>query len=65
MENCNDCRLINITEEEQTDKTISHICLKYNVRLFHRSSDPKIEHEFIYPCEQCSGKDFEDIRGAL
>lgn len=56
--NCNDCKNINITEEEQTNKKENHICLKYKKRLFHRSCVIKNYHKFIYPCEECNGKDF-------
>jgi len=58
LTNCNDCKLINITEKQQIDKGLDHICLKHNVRVIHRSNNPKIEHYYIYPCEQCNGNDF-------
>lgn len=45
-----DCRYLNITEEQQQEGTKSppHICLKYNVRLYHL-----LVHPYIYKCEQC------------
>lgn len=45
-----DCRYLNITEEQQQEGTKSppHICLKYNVRLYHL-----LAHPYIYKCEQC------------
>lgn len=66
MKNCNDCGFINITEEEQKrDKTKNHICLKYNQKVIHRSCNSKIEHTYIYPCEQCNGKSFVKMDNSL
>lgn len=59
MENCNDCRHINMTEEQQINKREHHKCLRYNVKLLHRSNDPRIEHNYIYPHVKCGGKNFE------
>lgn len=57
--NCNECKWINITEEEQINKSICHQCLKYKVRVIHKSNNSKIVHNYIYPCNQCKGNDFE------
>lgn len=57
--NCNECEFINITEEEQINKKLDHICLKYNTRVIHKNNNPKIQHNYIYPCQQCEGKDFK------
>lgn len=45
-----DCRYLSITEERQQEGTKNppHICLKYNVRLYHL-----LAHPYIYKCEQC------------
>lgn len=44
-----DCRYLSITEEQQEGtKNHPHICLKYNVRLYHL-----LAHPHIYKCEQC------------
>lgn len=59
MKNCNECKFINITEEEQEKDKKPHVCLKHNTRLFHRNNNPKINHSFIYPCNQCNGENFE------
>ncbi|MDP4147582.1 MAG: hypothetical protein Q8936_24465 [Bacillota bacterium] len=59
MVNCNECKNINLTEKDQIDKRIHHKCLKFNKRIFHRSQNPKIEHEYIYPYGKCDGKYFE------
>lgn len=59
MENCNMCKWVSITEEQQIDKKVDHRCLKHKVKLFHRSSNPRIFHSYIYPCVECNGKDFE------
>ena len=60
MINCNLCKHLNITEEQQqTFKYTDHICVKYNTKVIHRSSRPKIFHDYIYPCIKCEGKDFK------
>jgi len=59
MENCNNCKWINITEEEQVNKKVPHRCIKHKAILVHRSSTPNIVHNFIYPCEKCNSEDFE------
>lgn len=59
MENCNECKWINFTEDQQIDKRIDHRCLIHKTRLFHGSNNPKIKHNYIYPCIGCNGKDFE------
>ena len=59
MENCNECRYINITEEEQTDNKRRHVCTIHVVKLHHKSNNPKIKHTYIYPCDDCDGRDFE------
>ena len=45
-----DCEHLNITEEQQQacTKNPPHICLRYNVRLYHMLAHPN-----IYKCEQC------------
>lgn len=63
--NCNDCNWINIAEEQQINVLGDqeclkhHECLKHKIRLFHRSSEAHCLHNYIYPCKQCAGKDFE------
>lgn len=59
MKNCNECKWISITEEEQKKDKKPHKCIKHKVRLFHRSNNPKTIHDFIYPCDKCNGKSFE------
>lgn len=52
MVDCNNCKHLNITEREQTNKKENHICLKYNKRVFHNANT--IKHEkMIYPCLDC------------
>jgi len=55
-ENCNDCKHINMTEEEQKDNSKCHICLKHNVRVIHGCK----KGNYIYPCLKCNGNDFEE-----
>lgn len=45
-----DCKYLSITEEQQQkcNKNTPHICLKYNVRLYHLMA-----HPHLYKCEQC------------
>jgi hypothetical protein len=54
MKNCNECRYISITEEEQHRKSvdISHVCTKFNVRVLHRDNHTG-QNDFIVPCRQC------------
>ena len=59
MKNCNDCKWINITEEQQQDNSTNHICMKHKVRVIHRNTISNIHHNFIYPCPECNGMDFE------
>lgn len=56
--NCNDCKFIGLTEGEQMDNRIPHVCLLYRIRLSHRSTSPSKYHGYIYPCNKCNGKDF-------
>jgi hypothetical protein len=51
-----------MTEEKQhinKNNRLDHKCLKHNKKVIHRSQNPKISHNFIYPCKECDGKDFE------
>jgi len=54
--NCNYCKHIDVTEKE---RHTGHTCLKHSIRVFHRSNNNKIEHDYIYPCEKCNGDDFK------
>lgn len=61
MENCNNCRYISITEEEQNlhyhlyKTKPDHVCKKHNMRIIHRYTNGN----WIFPCHQCNGDDFE------
>lgn len=59
MKNCNECKWVSLTEEQQKYNRIDHVCLKYETRVYHRSTCTSIFHSFIYPCKQCDGKEFE------
>lgn len=55
---CNNCKHLNMTELEQTDKRKDHICLKYNKRVFHDGISVRhgiaIKHNStLYPCWNC------------
>lgn len=46
-----ECKFLNITEEEQNKKSnifIKHRCLKYNKVLYHLLAQP-----LLYRCEDC------------
>lgn len=48
MIDCNNCRNINMTEDEQTDNKKNHYCTKYNTRVLHNGEPYK-----IFPCIKC------------
>ncbi len=60
---CNNCRHLSITEEEQNrlkarGERRLHICLKFRKAVFHRANTK--EHDsYIYPCTECAGNGFE------
>lgn len=60
MNNCNYCKHLNLTEEEQ--KKIPgrppHRCNEYNERLFHRTNR-KGHIDYIFPCSACAKDGFE------
>ena len=60
MIDCNDCLYINLTEEKQTKNKESHICNKYNKRLYHFD-----KHPALIPCNECNGKDYRSTRKLL
>ena len=53
MIDCNNCKHLNVTEKQQTDKKEHHICLKYNKRVFHDSYTIREVTEKLYPCWNC------------
>lgn len=64
--NCNDCKWLNLTEEEQRQRAsqglpvinIPHICEKYHKRVYHRRNDQKYGL-FIYSCADCAKDNYE------
>lgn len=58
MVDCNNCKNLNMTEKEQLDKRRYHICLKYNKRVFHNTSNPK-HKSTLYPCGDCRCDNYE------
>jgi len=59
---CNSCKYINITEYEQTDKKEHHICLKYNIRIFHNIFTVYrrgIHDSKLYPCIECKKDNYK------
>ena len=55
---CNECYHLNITEYEQRDKTIPHICKLFKKRVIHRAN--KSHHEgYLYPHNLCNGEHFK------
>lgn len=57
INDCNDCKYLNITEIEQrlSKNHIPHICTKYNLRVFHYSNN--INAYQLYPCQECLKKE--------
>lgn len=60
---CNSCKYIYITENEQTDKKEEHICKKYNVRVFHgivKTFNFNEKHDGkLYPCTKCKEDNYK------
>ena len=59
---CNECRYLSCTEEEQNNLRLAlnitavHMCTKHNKRVFHNHNgliNGKKHSSFIYPCEEC------------
>lgn len=60
---CNDCKYLSCTEVEQNhlrnvfNETISHVCIKYNKRVFHGhnafTTGTRHHSSYITPCEKC------------
>lgn len=60
MINCNDCKHLNVTEEEQLIYTHTpHVCLKHGWKVLHTNNRPKTFHKYIKPCRICDGSDWE------
>ena len=62
LADCNECKYLSCTEEEQTSLryalniTTIHMCTKYNKRVFHNHNgfiNGRNHSSFIYPCEEC------------
>ena len=56
--NCNACRWLNITEEQQMlvkkpSIFSTHACMLYGKPLKHRTQNLRYDN-FIYPCEECN-----------
>lgn len=51
---CNKCKHLNVTEEEQTERKEDHICLKYNKRVLHRAFSTKAATPKLFPCSCCA-----------
>ncbi len=63
--NCNYCKYINMTEEEQNliKEKLPHICKFYNKRVIHRLTSRKYEsHNFIYTCEECEKDNYKNFK---
>ena len=58
---CNNCKYLNITEKEQTDKKENHICLKYNQKVFHTSFILKGKERKLYPCWGCRNDNYANF----
>lgn len=49
---CNHCNHLSITEDEQTDVRVPHICKFYDKQVIHRAST-RIHDPYLWPCNQC------------
>jgi len=58
---CNDCKNLSLTENDQIDKRQPHICKHYNKRVFHGASKA-IHNPYIFPCKDCEIDNFEKFR---
>lgn len=59
---CNNCRWLNITEEEQQivkhrSYANEHSCMYYGTRVIHRAHSHRHD-PFIYPCDRCYNDNF-------
>jgi hypothetical protein len=54
LPDCNECRFLSLTEEQQIDKRIPHMCKIHLTRVFHRSATKS----YLWPCFECNGNDF-------
>ena len=52
--NCNRCKWLEPTEEEQeaSNLKVPHYCYKYYKRIFHRTNET-IHEPFLWPCKDC------------
>ena len=57
MKSCNECIYVSLTEKEQRDNRVDHVCIKHEARVRHWSAS--LLASFLYPCKQCKGKDFK------
>lgn len=63
--NCNYCKYINMTEEEQDSikGKPPHICKFYNRKVIHRLISRSCgSHHFMHPCEECEKDNYKNFR---
>lgn len=60
---CNDCKNVSLTEDDQMDNRQPHICMRYGVRVFHNTSKT-IHASYLKPCMSCRLDDFREFRGS-
>lgn len=63
---CNYCRWLNITEEEQDNVYIrtlfnEHACMLYGKRLYHKNS-ATLHDPYICPCDECLRENCENMK---
>lgn len=53
--NCNCCKYLNFTEEEQQFTKEDHFCTWFNTEVHHTNIN---RQEYIHPCNACKGSQF-------
>ena len=63
---CNKCLHISITENEQIDKSMPHVCVYYANRVYYKTTH-KEHMSYLYPCVECVNDrfiNFQEVKHA-
>lgn len=62
FKDCNKCKWLNMTEEEQgLAVSKPHFCEFYNKRIYHRSQE-LIHSGYLWPCHECTRDEFTNFK---